>query len=143
MAEHKFYGDGSSVNLHPEKLSPHKTLSSKASQTSVAQFSSSSIKYADSDSIRKRTKSQNPLALSVPNLPNVRKENTKPLAGVINANNHVKSTIAQNKGMNEEAKHVKDERPHRALKKISDIPCELRNFLTVVNQKHFFERVME
>lgn len=143
MAEHKLYGDGSSVNLHPEKLSSHKALSSMTSQTSVAQFSSSSIKHAYSDSIGKRTKSENLLAQSVPNLSNVRKENTKPFAGVINANNHVKFTNAQNIGMNEETKYVKDERPHTALKKISVIPSELQNFFTVVNQKHFFGRVVE
>ncbi|KAH7683675.1 hypothetical protein IHE45_05G198900 [Dioscorea alata] len=143
MAEHKLCGDGSSVNLHPEKLSSLKALSSMTSQTSVAQFSSSSIKCAYSDSIGKRTKSENLLAQSVPNLSNLRKENTKPFAGVINANNHVKSTNDQNKGMNEETKHVKDERPHRALKNFLVIPSELQNCFTVVNQKHFFGRVVE
>ncbi|KAJ0987479.1 hypothetical protein J5N97_005835 [Dioscorea zingiberensis] len=123
----KSYDDASSVNLHLKKLSSSRTVSSSTPRTSVAQVSRTSIRAANSGPMRRRTPSENPLAQSVPNFSDLRKENTKPSTGVIKMTSRAQSRITRSKSTNEEANHIKEEKPRKSqsMRKSAAIPGEI------------------
>ncbi|XP_039145426.1 uncharacterized protein LOC120282656 [Dioscorea cayenensis subsp. rotundata] len=125
----KSYDDGSSMSLHLKKLASSRTVSSSTPRTSAAQISRTSARATNSSLTRRRTQSENPLAQSVPNFSDLRKENTKPSGAVLKANSRAQSRITRSKSSNEEANHIKEEKSHRSqsLRKSTAIVGEIKS----------------
>ncbi|XVF74264.1 hypothetical protein PTKIN_Ptkin13bG0096200 [Pterospermum kingtungense] len=112
--------DGSSRSSNIKKLLPNRNVSSSTPRTTAAKISNPS-------SGRRRVQSENPLAQSVPNFSDLRKENTKPSsgAGKTTSRSQVRN-YARSKSTNEEIALDKDEQPRRSqsLRKSSAGPVE-------------------
>ncbi|KAM1219192.1 hypothetical protein ACFX2G_047292 [Malus domestica] len=127
-------GDGASRSIQNKKLFPNRNLPSSIPWTPTAPAPRSSGKVSNLSSGRRRPELENPLAQSVPNFPDLRKENTKPSSGVskpavskIPARSQVKS-FSRSKSTSEEIM-AKEEKPQRSqsLRKSSANPVELNN----------------
>ncbi|XP_022721636.1 uncharacterized protein LOC111279029 isoform X2 [Durio zibethinus] len=107
--------DGSSRNSNTKKLLTNKNVSLSTPRTTPAAVPRSAAKVSNPSSGRRRAQSENPVAQSVPNFSNLRKENTKPSsgAGKMTSRSQVRN-CAQSKSTNEEIDLGKDEQPRRS-----------------------------
>ncbi|KAB5574051.1 hypothetical protein DKX38_001245 [Salix brachista] len=139
--EQIYYGDDRSFNeaslggitsrsSQNKKLLLNRNSSSSTPRTTVVPVPRSSSKISNPSSGRRRVQSENPLAQSVPNFSDFRKENTKPLSGVSKAANRLQvRTYARSKSSSEEthlAKEEKNQRP-QSLRKSSAGPDEFKD----------------
>ncbi|KAJ4755331.1 GPI-anchored adhesin-like protein [Rhynchospora pubera] len=100
--------DGSSISADSRKHASSKSLSNTTprgpSAVSIPKSSSRST-ITSSNSLNRRAPTENPLAQSVPNFSDLRKENTKPSAASMRANNaraQVMKNYARSKSISEE-----------------------------------------
>lgn len=127
-------GDGTSRPTQNKKLLPNRNLSSSTPWTTAAPAPRSSTKLSNSNSGRRRAQSENPLAQSVPNFSDFRKENTKPTSGVSKtASRSQVRSYARSKSTSEDAPNVKEEKSRRAhsLRKSSANPAEFTDLSTL------------
>ncbi|XWS16126.1 hypothetical protein CRYUN_Cryun34aG0058800 [Craigia yunnanensis] len=119
--------DGSSRSTNTKKLLPNRNVSLSTPRTTAAAVPRSAAKVSNPSSGRRRAQSENPLAQSVPNFSDLRKENTKPSfgAGKTTSRSQVRN-YARSKSTNEEIALGKDEQPRRSqsLSKSSAGPVE-------------------
>ncbi|KAF9685334.1 hypothetical protein SADUNF_Sadunf03G0043900 [Salix dunnii] len=123
------YGDIASRSSQ-NKLLPNRYLSSPSPRTTAAPVPRSVSKISNPISGRQRVQSENPLAQSVPNFSDFRKENTKPFSGVSKAANRSQvRTYACSKSSNEEVPLVKEEKKRwsQSLRKSSAGPIEFND----------------
>ncbi|KAK3220581.1 hypothetical protein Dsin_014551 [Dipteronia sinensis] len=125
------FGDNASKSFQSKKLLPNRSLSSTTPRT-AAPMSRSSAKNSNSSSGRRRLQSENPLAQSVPNFSDLRKENTKPYSGVgkVTTRSQVRNN-PRSKTSSEEIPLVKEEKHRRSnsLRKNSAGPVEFSDIL--------------
>ncbi|XP_044495489.1 COP1-interacting protein 7-like isoform X2 [Mangifera indica] len=121
------FGDYGSKSSQGKKLLPNRSISSTTPRTAAAPILRSSGKISNSGSGRRRPQSENPLAQSVPNFSDLRKENTKPYSGIskVTSRSQVRN-YARSKSTSEEVALVKEEKPRRSnsLRKSSAGPVE-------------------
>lgn len=119
-------GDGSLRSIQSKKPLFNKGLSS--TRTTVAPIPRSSVKANNSGSGRRRP--ENPLTSSVPNLSDLRKENTKPSSGISKTvtRSQVRNYI-RSKSTSEDISLVKEEKPRRSqsMRKSTASPFELED----------------
>lgn len=126
-------GDGSSRSSQSKKLLPNRNTSSSTPRNIAAQVPRLSAKVSSTSSGRRRGQSDNPLAQSVPNFSDLRKENTKP-SGVSKTTNRIQvRNYARSKSSSEEVPPAKEEKPRRSqsLRKSSAGPVEFTEFSTL------------
>ncbi|KAF8388690.1 hypothetical protein HHK36_025370 [Tetracentron sinense] len=127
-----FLRDGSSrCATQSKKLLSNRTLSSSTPRTSAAPLPRSSIKASNSSFGRRRTPPEDPLAQSVPNFSDFRKENTKPSSGISKTTTRSQfRNYAQSKSISEELHLVKEDKPRRSqsTRKSSANPGESKDF---------------
>ncbi|PON93474.1 hypothetical protein TorRG33x02_107520 [Trema orientale] len=120
-------GDGASRPTQNKKLLPSRNLSSSTPRTMVVPAPRSVPKLSTSNSGRRRAQSENPLAQSVPNFSDFRKENTKPSSGANKpvTRSQVRS-YARSRSTSEETPNVKEDKPRQSqsLRKSSANPVE-------------------
>jgi hypothetical protein len=75
-------GDGAYKNSQNKKVLPNRTLASSTPRTASALPVPKSISKASTHGARRRMQSDNPLAQSVPNFSDLRKENSKPVSKI-------------------------------------------------------------
>ncbi|XP_072990047.1 uncharacterized protein [Typha latifolia] len=122
-------GDGSSRSTSSKKHSSSKTLSSSTPRTSVASIPKPSVK--PTSSAKRRNLPENPLAQSVPNFSDFRKENTKPSTEVsrINARGHSRN-FSRSKSITEETNDSlkgDNQRRSHSMRKGCTGPVELKD----------------
>ncbi|KAK6914650.1 hypothetical protein RJ641_019767, partial [Dillenia turbinata] len=121
-------GDGSrSSNL--KKVLPSRNISSATPRTPAAPAPRSAAKTSNTGSGRRRMQSENPLAQSVPNFSDLKKENMKPSSGGCKSTTHTQSRhYARSKSSSEDAR-VKEEKLRRppSLRKSSPGPVESKD----------------
>ncbi|XP_044485929.1 COP1-interacting protein 7-like [Mangifera indica] len=121
------FGDNASKGSQAKKLLPNRSMSLSTPRPAAAPIPRSSSKNSNSGSERRRPQSENPLAQSVPNFSDFRKENTKPYSGVskVTSRSQVRNN-AHSKSISEEVALVKEEKPRRlnSLRKSSAGPME-------------------
>ncbi|KAJ0008018.1 hypothetical protein Pint_29287 [Pistacia integerrima] len=120
------FGDNASKSAQAKKLLPNRSMSSSTPRTAAAPIPRSSGKISNSGSGRRRPQSENPLAQSVPNFSDFRKENTKPYSGSKVTSRSQVRNYARSKSTSEEVALVKEEKPRRSnsLRKSSAGPME-------------------
>ncbi|KAJ9190436.1 hypothetical protein P3X46_001640 [Hevea brasiliensis] len=127
--------DGASRSSQNKKLVLNGNLSSSTPRTTAAApVPRSSVKISNPSSGRRRVRSENPLAQSVPNFSDFRKENTKPSSGVNKmANGTQVRTYAHSKSTTEGTPLVKEEKPRRSqfLTKSSTSPATFKDLPTL------------
>ncbi|GLU14198.1 hypothetical protein SLE2022_307820 [Rubroshorea leprosula] len=110
-----------------KKLLPNKNTSSSTPRTTTASVPRSSGKVSITSSGRRRPQSDNPLAQSVPNFSDLRKENTKPSSTTtkMTSRSQVRN-YTRSKSSNEETTIGKEGKPRRShsLRKSSAGPVE-------------------
>uniref|UniRef100_A0A5B6ZPY0 COP1-interacting protein 7 n=1 Tax=Davidia involucrata TaxID=16924 RepID=A0A5B6ZPY0_DAVIN len=124
------FGDGASRSTQSKKFLSNRNLSSSTPRTSAAPVPRSAIKASNSSSGRRRMQSENPLAQSVPNFSDLRKENTKPSSGVNKTTVRPQlRSFARSKSTSEEVPLVKEEKPRwsQSSRKSSASPAEFRD----------------
>ncbi|KAI9102905.1 hypothetical protein K1719_023344 [Acacia pycnantha] len=136
FSEEKIYGQarqfnestiGDDASKQSRKNLPNRNLYS-STRTTASSTSRSSAKVGNSTSGRKR---DNPLAQSVPNFSDLRKENTKPSSGVSKTTPRSQPrNYARSKSTNEEMTGIKEEKPKRSqpLQRSSANPLEFKDF---------------
>ncbi|KAJ4849824.1 hypothetical protein Tsubulata_040649 [Turnera subulata] len=127
-------GDGASRSAQNKKLLPNRNLASSTPRT-TAPVPRSSAKSSIPISGRRRAQSENPLAQSVPNFSDFRKENTRPSSGVSKLGNRSQGRpYTRSKSTTEETPVSKEEKPRRAqsLRKSTANPSEFKDF-TLLN----------
>ncbi|XP_075664769.1 uncharacterized protein LOC142634357 [Castanea sativa] len=144
--EHKFYGqdrffsepsvgDVASRSTQAKKILPNRNMSTSTPRTTVNSVTRSSAKVSNSSTGRRRVQAENPLAQSVPNFSDFRKENTKPSLGVgkTTPRSQVRN-FNRSKSISEEAPNAKEEKPRRSQssRKSASNPVELKD-LSAVN----------
>ncbi|XWS12192.1 hypothetical protein CRYUN_Cryun37aG0068900 [Craigia yunnanensis] len=136
--EQKYYGhdrsynekslvDSSSRSSNNKKLLPNRNVSLSTPSTTAAAVPGSAAKVSNPSSTRRRVQSENPLAQSVPNFSDLKKENTKPSSGAGKTTSHSQvRNYAWSKSTNGESALGKDEQPRRSqsLRKSSAGPVE-------------------
>lgn len=123
-------GDVAFRNAQTKKLLPNRNLSSSTPRTPVISVPRSSAKVSNSSSGKRRVQSENPLAQSVPNFSDFRKENTKPSSGVSKTTTRSQvRNFGRSKSTTEELPVAKEEKPRRSqsLKKSFVNPIELKD----------------
>ncbi|XVF25260.1 hypothetical protein REPUB_Repub13aG0198100 [Reevesia pubescens] len=119
--------DGFSRSFNNKKLLPNRNVALSTPRTTVAPVPRSAARVSNPSSGRRRAQSENPLAQSVPNFSDLRKENTKLSsgAGKMTSRSQVRN-YARSKSTNEEIALGKDEQPRRShsLRKSSAGPVE-------------------
>ncbi|KAF2300928.1 hypothetical protein GH714_018385 [Hevea brasiliensis] len=132
--------DGASRSSQNKKLVLNGNLSSSTScTTAAAPVPRSSVKISNPSSGRQRVQSENPLAKSVPNFSDFRKENTKPSSGVNKMENRTQvRTYAHSKSTTEGTPLVKEEKPRRSqfLTKSSSSPAKFKDLATLNSDEH-------
>ncbi|KAJ0075681.1 hypothetical protein Patl1_33779 [Pistacia atlantica] len=120
------FGDNASKSAQAKKLLPNRSMSSSTPRTAAAPIPRSSGKISNSGFGRRRPQSENPLAQSVPNFSDFRKENTKPYSGSKVTSRSQVRNYARSKSTSEEVALVKEEKPRRSnsLRKSSAGPME-------------------
>ncbi|KAA8540219.1 hypothetical protein F0562_024218 [Nyssa sinensis] len=124
------FGDGAPRNTQSKKFLSNRNLSSFTPRTSAAPVPRSAVKASNSGFGRRRMQSENPLAQSVPNFSDLRKENTKPPSGVSKTTVRPQlRSYARSKSTSEEIPLGKEEKPRRSqsLRKSSANPAEFRD----------------
>ncbi|XXG40696.1 hypothetical protein AAC387_Pa01g1347 [Persea americana] len=120
-------GDGSLRSIQSKKPLSNKGFSS-TSRTTVAPVPRLSVKTNNSGSGRRRP--ENPLTNSVPNLSDLRKENTKPSTGISKTvtRSQVRNYI-RSRSTSEDISLVKEEKPQRSqsMRKSTASTCELED----------------
>ncbi|XP_055961953.1 uncharacterized protein LOC126679891 isoform X2 [Mercurialis annua] len=122
--------DSASKISQSKKNLLNKNLASSTPRTTTASIPRSSAKISNPNSGRRRLQSENPLAQSVPNFSDFRKENTKPSSGVSKTANRMQvRTFARSKTTAEETPTAKEEKPKRSLslRKSSASPAESKD----------------
>ncbi|KAF2300922.1 hypothetical protein GH714_018312 [Hevea brasiliensis] len=126
--------DGASRSSLNKKLVLNRNLSSSTPRTTAAPAPRSSVKISNQSSGRRRIQSENPLALSVPNFSDFRKENTKPSSGFCKTANRTQvRSYPHSKSTTEETPLAKEEKPRRSqsLRKSSASPAEVKDLPTL------------
>ncbi|KAL3528554.1 hypothetical protein ACH5RR_007876 [Cinchona calisaya] len=136
--EQKYYGedgsfteasvtDGLAKSVHSKKSLPTKSLSSSTPRTSAAPVPRSATR-ASNISGRRKMQSENPLAQSVPNFSDLRKENTKPSSAASRSTRPQLRNHTRSKSTSEDTLLVKEEKSHRShsLRKSLADPVEFR-----------------
>ncbi|PPR87978.1 hypothetical protein GOBAR_AA32714 [Gossypium barbadense] len=107
--------DGSSRSSNTKKLLPNRNASLSTPRTTAVTVPRSAAKVSNPSSGRRRAQSENPLAQSVPNFSDLRKENTKPSSGAGKVTSHFQArNYARSKSSNEEIALGKDEQSRRS-----------------------------
>ncbi|KAL6855892.1 hypothetical protein ACP4OV_018694 [Aristida adscensionis] len=125
-------GDGSSRSADSRKHFSNKVASTQ--KTSIAPVHKRSSRTASSGYANRRNPSENPLAQSVPNFSDLRKENTRPSPGLSRATGRVQQkSFARSKSIIEESKCVlKDDQSRRSQSmRKTLIPDELKDISSV------------
>ncbi|XP_043719833.1 uncharacterized protein LOC122667568 isoform X2 [Telopea speciosissima] len=123
-------GDGSFRSTQSKKLLPSRSSSLSTPRTLVVPAPRSSSKCSNPSSGRRRALPENPLAQSVPNFSDLRKENTKPSIGISKtASRSQFRNFNGSKSTSEELPLVKEDKPRRSqsMRKISASPRELKD----------------
>ncbi|OWM68421.1 hypothetical protein CDL15_Pgr004903 [Punica granatum] len=121
-------GDGAPRSTQTKRSLPNRNLCSSTARTSAAAASRSSVKASNFSSARRRAPSENPLAQSVPNFSDLRKENTKP-SGVSKVVNRPQvRSYARSKSTSDDVPAAKEERTQRSqlLRRSSAGPGEFK-----------------
>ncbi|XP_060205962.1 uncharacterized protein LOC132633508 isoform X2 [Lycium barbarum] len=115
-----------------KKPLPVKGLSSSTPRTTVAPVPRSSGKASNNTSGRRRIQSENPLAQSVPNFSEMRKENTKPSSTAGKTTRSQLRNYTRSKSTNEEVPLIKEDKSRRSqsLRKSSGNIVEFRETST-------------
>ncbi|XP_057770720.1 uncharacterized protein LOC130990495 isoform X2 [Salvia miltiorrhiza] len=121
------FEDGLSMTAQGKKLIPNNRKFSSATPVSR------SASKTSTGSVKRRTQPENPLAQSVPNFSDLRKENTKPSSGGGKATRSQVRNHARSKSITEEMAIVKEDKSRRlqALRKSSANPSELKDVSTL------------
>lgn len=122
-------GDVAFRNTQTKKLLPNRNLSSSTPRTTGNSVPRSSTKFSNSSCGKRRVQSENPLAQSVPNFSDFRKENTKP-SGVSKTTTRLQvRNFGRSKSTTEETPVAKEEKPRRSesLKKGLVNPTEFQD----------------
>lgn len=122
-------GDGASRTTQVRKVLPGRNLSSTP-RTSATPVPRSSIKALNSVPGRRRAQLESPLAQSVPNFSEFRKENTKPSSGASKTTPRSQlRSYPRSKSGTEEVPSVKEDKARRAqsLRKSSANPVEVKD----------------
>ncbi|CAL9191685.1 unnamed protein product [Musa hybrid cultivar] len=128
------FDDYSSRSTNSIKLLPARTLPSSTLRTSVASAQKPSGKSAKSVSTKHRSQTENPLAESLPNFSDFRKENAKPSAAVNRVNTREKAKVlSRSKSIIEETNLVKEAKPRmsQSMRKSTPIPVEFKDLSPV------------
>lgn len=128
-------GNGVSRSSQGKRPLPNRTLPTSTPRTSAAPIPRSAAKATSSG--RRRTKAENPLAQSVPNFSDLRKENTKPSSAASKTTIRSQSrNFARSKSNNEEVPLVKEEKPRRSqsLRKSSANPSEFKDTIPLSSE---------
>ncbi|XP_060172951.1 uncharacterized protein LOC132603761 [Lycium barbarum] len=107
-------GEDGSRNAQNKKLLPVKSCSSSTPRTSVVPAPRSSKKASSSTSGRRRFQSDNPLAQSVPNFSDIRKENTKSSSAVGKTARSQSRNYTRDKSSSEGVSLVKEDKSRRS-----------------------------
>ncbi|KAL1551789.1 enolase-phosphatase E1-like [Salvia divinorum] len=131
--EHLDFGDrdfdDDALDFQEKKLVPNsRKFSSMTPRTSTTPVSRPASK-ASTGSVKRRMQPENPLAQSVPNFLDLRKENTKPYSGGGKATRSQARNHTRSKSITEEMGIVKEDKSHRsqALRKTSANPSEFKD----------------
>lgn len=107
--------DGAPRSTQNKKMLPNRNLSSSTPRTTVGPASRLSVKASNPSSGRRKTQSENPLAQSVPNFSDFRKENTKPSPGVSKtATRSQVRSYSRSKSSTEDIPMVKEDKPRQS-----------------------------
>ncbi|XP_070047545.1 uncharacterized protein [Nicotiana tomentosiformis] len=107
-------GEDGSRSTQNKKLLPVKTFSSSSPRTSIVTIPRSAGKAATSTSSRRRYQSDNPLAQSVPDFSNIRKETTKSSSAVGKITRSQSRNYTRDKSSNEGISLVKEDKSRRS-----------------------------
>ncbi|KAL5995752.1 hypothetical protein ACLOJK_025821 [Asimina triloba] len=124
------FSDGSSRSSYSKKVLPNRTHPSSIPRTTGTPISRSSSKATNINSVRRRPQIENPLAQSVPNFSDLRKENTKPSTGMSKTSSRSQfRNYTRSKSINEDVSLVKEEKPRRSqsMRKCSTASGELKD----------------
>ncbi|CAN4089139.1 unnamed protein product [Withania somnifera] len=126
------FGDDVRKSTRVKKPLPVKGLSSSTPRTTVAPVPRSSGKTSNNTSGKRRIQSENPLAQSVPNFSDMRKENTKPYPTAGKTTRSQSRNYTRSKSTNEEVPLIKEEKSRRSqsLRKSSVNIVEFRETST-------------
>ncbi|KAI4355396.1 hypothetical protein L6164_004175 [Bauhinia variegata] len=137
FSEEKIYGQGrfgestfgDSGSRQSRKNLPGRNVSSSTPRTATASIPRSSVKVSNSASGRRRVQSDSPLAQSVPNFSDLRKENTRPSGASKATTRPQVRNYARSRSINEEIVGIKDEKSKRtqSLRKSSASPAEFKD----------------
>ncbi|KAL2555176.1 COP1-interacting protein-related [Forsythia ovata] len=121
-------GNGVSRSAQHKKLLFSRSSSSSMPHTSVAPIPRFSTKSSRPSFGGPKMQFDNPLAQSVPNFSDLRKENTKPSAGASKTTHSQVRNYSRSKSTSEQSLIIKEEKSRRSqsLRKISGKPSEFR-----------------
>ncbi|PIA43091.1 hypothetical protein AQUCO_02000500v1 [Aquilegia coerulea] len=121
--------DGSAKSILSKRLSSNRTTYSSTPRTSAALFSRSSARPSYMNSERRRSHQENPLAQSVPDFSDLRKENTRPSPGISKLTTRSQPRSTRSKSISEDLPLVKEEKPRRSqsMRKNSAGPPEMKD----------------
>ncbi|XP_074288321.1 uncharacterized protein LOC141613458 isoform X2 [Silene latifolia] len=136
----KFLGDSSTKSAQSKRVQPNKNISSPSTRQSTASTPRTPVKVSNSAAGRRRLPNDNPVAQSVPNFSDLRKENTKSSSLASKPIRPVGRVHARKKSTSEDLLSVNEEKPRRSqlLRKNSASTTELntsRNSDDVDNTK--------
>ncbi|XP_006362089.1 uncharacterized protein [Solanum tuberosum] len=109
-----FVGEDGSKNTQNKKQLPVKKISSSTPRTSLVPVPRSGKKVSSSSSGRRRFPSDNPLAQSVPNFSDIRKENTKSSSAVGKTTHSQSRNYTRDKSSREGVSLVKEDKSWRS-----------------------------
>lgn len=126
------FGDDVRKSTRSKKPLPGKGLSSSTPRTIVAPVPRSSGKASNNTSGKRRIQSENPLAQSVPNFSDMRKENTKPSSTAGKTTRSQSRNYTRGKSTSEEVSLIKEDKSRRlqSLRKSSANVVEFREAST-------------
>ncbi|KAL3511585.1 hypothetical protein ACH5RR_024302 [Cinchona calisaya] len=132
--EQKYYGEDGSFNEKSltDGLSKSKQIKknslTKSSSSTTPRMSAAPVPRASNISGRRKMQSENPLAQSVPNFSDLRKENSKPSATTSKTTRPQLRNYTRSKSNSEDSSFVKEERSRRSqsLRKSLANPVEFR-----------------
>ncbi|KAM3267853.1 hypothetical protein P3S67_031838 [Capsicum chacoense] len=108
------FGDDARKSTRGKKPLPVKGLSSSTPRTTVAPVPRSSGKASNNASGKRRIQSENPLAQSVPNFSDMRKENTKPSSTAGKTTRSQSRNYTRSKSTSEEASLIKEDKSRKS-----------------------------
>lgn len=107
-------GDGVAKTAQTRKPLPNKTFSSSTSRTFTLPIPKSVTKTPNNSYLRRKMQSENPLAQSVPNFSDLKKENTKPSSGTTKLTRLQARNNSRNRNTTEDNPLVKEEKSRRS-----------------------------